>query len=322
MSLREPPKQTAPSRTLTRLLFLLVLLVAVGLVIFTVVTNQRVDLTENRRATALELDDSAVVDGVRLNIIEDEGGPGPVVILHDVDVTGGLILDGVSSSLGDDFHGVRIDLAGFGYSDRIPQVGTPHTVAAMADTIAAIVDDRYRAPVSVIGIGLGGEVAAELAYTYPDLLVGAVMVDVDFWAGPTFEESLEGLPWMGKAATYTWETGGRFAIDNWAPHCGAEGWCPTDDQLAARSTIVELEYTTESMWAFRRTPPAALAPANLTEISVPGAYVWSTSGEVPQETVDRIAEEWPGLQVFESATYAAHLDDPASVANALTAIAP
>ncbi|HEX6222259.1 MAG TPA: alpha/beta hydrolase [Acidimicrobiia bacterium] len=320
MSLQKPPKQDAPSRTIGRLVVLLVLAAVAGVIIYTSVTNQRADLTEDRRTEGLELEDTATVDGIRLNIVEDEGGPQPVVILHDFDVTGGLTLDDVSRSLGEAHHGVRIDLPGFGYSDRIPSPGPQHTVAVMAQNVAAFIQDRYPEPVLVVGVGLGGQVAAELAHTYPDVVVGVVMVDVDFESAPTFEESLEGLPWMGRAATYTWETGGRYALDNWAPHCESGGWCPTEAELAERATIIQLEGTTDSLWSFRRTPTAALAPANLTEISMPAAYVWSTSGDVSQESVDRIAGEWAGLQVFESATFAAHLEDPAAVAAALGSV--
>jgi len=321
MSLQKPPSQVAPSRTAGRLIGLLVLAAIAGLVIYASVTNQRVDLTEDRRTQALELDDTTTVDGIRLNIVEDDGGPEPVVILHDFDVTGGLTVDDVSMALGDPYHGVRIDLPGFGYSDRIPATGPQHTVAGMAQNVAAVIEERYQQPVRVIGVGLGGEIAAELAHTYPNVVSGVVMVDVDLESDPTFAESLEGLPWMGKAATYTWETGGRYALDTWAPHCETGGWCPTEAELAERATIIQLEGTTDSLWSFRRTPTAALAPANLAEISMPAAYVWSTSGAVPEESVDLITAEWAGVQVFESATFAAHLEDPATVAAALAAVA-
>ena len=321
MTLREPPKQHTPSRTLGRFLGLVILVAVAGVAIYTAVTNQLADETEDRRMAGFDLDDAAVVDGFRLNVVDDGGGPEPVVILHDFDVTGGMILEDLSASLGESYHGVRIDLPGFGYSDRIPAVGTSHTVGAMAERIAAVIDDRSNGPVPVIGIGLGGEVAAELAHSHSDVVSGVVMVDVDFWADPTFEERLESLVWVGKAATYTWETGGRLAADNWAPHCEDGGWCPSDAQLIERETIIKIEDTTQSLWSFRRTPPAALAPSNLTEISVSAAYVWSTSEEVSQETVDRMVDGWAGLQVFESATYAAHLEDPETVAEALAAVA-
>lgn len=320
MSLQKPPSQDRPSRAAARILVLLILAASAGVVIYTAVTNQRADLTEDRRTAGLELEDSVTIDGIRLNIVEDEGGPEPVVILHDFEVTGGLTLDDLSASLGDAYHGVRIDLPGFGYSDRLPSQGPQHTVAVMAQNIAAWLEERYGEPVLVIGVELGGQIAAELAHTYPATVEGVVMVDVDFSARPSFEESLQALPWLGKAATFTWETGGRYALDNWAPHCEMGGWCPTDAELAERATIVKLEDTTDSLWSFRRTPTAALAPANLSEISTPAVYVWSTSGDVPQDSVDRIADEWAGIQVSESATFAAHLEDPATVAAALSSL--
>jgi pimeloyl-ACP methyl ester carboxylesterase len=321
MSLQKPPSSETPSRTAARLIVLLVLAAIAGFVIYATVTIQRADLTEDTRIEALELDDTVTVDGLRLNIVEDEGGPDPVVILHDFDVTGGLTLDDVSSALGEDHHGVRLDLQGFGYSVRITDPGPEHTIAVMAQNVAAVIEDRYGRAVPIIGVGLGGEVAAELAHTYSDVVTGVVVVDVDFESDPTLEESLQGLPWMGKAATFTWETGGRYALDNWSPHCEIGGWCPNNAELAERATIVTLEGTTDSLWSFRRTPSAALAPANLSEIDVPAAYVWSTSGDVDQETVDAIAGEWAGLQVFESATFAAHLEDAATVASALSSLA-
>lgn len=299
---------------------LLILAAVAGLVIFTAVTNQRVDLTEDRSTDTLELDDTATIDGLRINVTQDDGGPSPVVLLHDFDVTGGLVLDDLSSALGDGFHGVRVDLPGFGYSDRVPATGPQHTVAGMAEDIAALIEERFPQPVPVIGVGLGGEVAAELAHTYQNVVTGVVLVDVDFDADPTFPESLEGLPWVGRAAVYTWETGGRFAVETWAPNCESGGWCPSDAELAERATIIQLAATTDSLWSFRRTPSAALAPANLGEIEVPAAYVWSSSGDVEQEAVEAIAADWEGLQMFESPTFAAHLEDPATVASALSSI--
>jgi hypothetical protein len=50
-------------------------------------------------------------------------------------------------------------------------------------------------------------------------------------------------------------------------------------------------------------------------------YVWSTGGEVPQETIDRLTEEIPGLVVTESDTFQAHLEDPATVVAAMSLLA-
>lgn len=319
--LEAPPKTETPSRVAARFVTLLFLAAAAGITIFTAVTNQNADLIEDIRPVNLALDDTTVIDGFRTNVRVDEGGPVPVVILHDADIAGGLILDDLSAALPDDYHGVRIDLPGFGYSTRMPVEGPHHTVSGLSERLVPVLQERFDQPVQIIGVGLGGEVGAELALGYPELVTGLTMVDVDFWTEPLFPQSVESIPWVGKAATYTWETGGRFALDTWAPHCEEGGWCPSAEELSIRSVIVEIEATTDSLHAFRSTHDAALAPSNLDQIVVPMTYVWSTEGDVPEGTIDRLTEEIPGLTVTESATFRAHLEDPATVAAAFDSLA-
>lgn len=318
--LTPPPKQDTASRLAARMLVLVVLLALVGAAIYTAVTNQRIDLTEDIRTVGLDLADPSVVDGFTVNVAEDAGGPTPVVFLHDVDVAGGLTLQPLSESLGDRYHGVRIDLPGFGFTDRIPFAGEQHTVAAMADTIAAVLEDRFGSPVLVVGVGLGGEVGAELAYSYPELLSGLVMVDVDFWRGDTLQVTIEKLPWLGRAATYAYDVGGQFALQNWSPYCEEGGWCANPDQVAARSFLITIDGTTDSMYWFRRTEEADLASANLSDITVPTAYVVSLDGPVSDDTVQRIRDELPSMPVVESDTYQAHLEDFGAVEQAIASL--
>lgn len=320
MSLQAPPKQDTPSRLVARMLVLLILAAGAGLVIYTAVTNQRVDLTEDIRAAGLELDNPSNVDGVRINVGEDPGGGVPVVFLHDVDVTGGMILQPVSESLGDTYRGVRIDLPGFGFSTRMPFETPRHTAARMAETVSLVLADRFDSPVLVVGVGFGGEVAADLALTYPDQVAGLVMVDVDFEDPDTTSHFLERLPWIGKAATYTWETGGRFALDTWAPYCDQGGWCPDPEQLGQRAAAITIEGTTESLHWFRRTPSAALAPANLEDIGLPVAYVWSTEGPIERDTIESIEDDLPDLTLVTSETFQAHLEDFDAISSALAAV--
>lgn len=319
--LEAPPKTEKPSRLAARFVTLLIFASGAGIVIYTAVTNQNADLTEDLRPVNLELADTTVIDGFRTNARQDPGGPTPVVILHDFDVAGGLILDDLSLALPEGYHGVRLDLPGFGYSTRMPIEGPHHTVSGLAERVAPVLEERFGAPVPIVGVGLGGEVAAELALSHPNLVDSVVMVDVDFWSRPGFPASLEAIPWVGKAATYTWETGGRFAVESWSPHCEEGGWCPTNEELAIRALIIEVERTTDSLHAFRSTPEAALAPSNLNQITVPMTYVWSTNGQVPEDTIDRLRDEIGGIDVTESATFQAHLEDPAAVADALESVA-
>lgn len=320
--LEAPPKTDKPSRLAARFLTLVVFASAAGIAIYTAVTNQNADLVEDIRPINLDLEDTTVIDGFRTNVRQDPGGPEPVVILHGVGVTGGLVLDDLAAALPDTHHGVRVDLPGFGYSTRMATEGPHHSVAGMADRLAPVLEERFGRPVPIVGIGLGGEVAAELAYSYPGLVDSFVMVDVDFWSRPPFPASLESIPWIGKAATYTWETGGRFALEQWSPYCDQGGWCPTGEEVSIRSVIVEIERTTDSLHAFRSTPEAALAPTNFDEISAPAAYVWSTEGQVDENTIDRLRDEIAGIAIAESASFQAHLDDPAAVVAALESLSP
>ena len=320
--LSAPPKDDSASRLAARMFVLVILVGLAGLAVYTAVVNQRIDLTEDIRSVGLDLDDPAVVNGFRVNVVEDPGGPTPVVILHDVDVTGGLILEPLSQTLDDGYHGVRIDLPGFGFSDRLPAEGNRHTAQGMAATLAAVLEDRFAEPVVIVGVGYGGEVGAEIAHTYPELVSGLVMVDVDFWTGSPIEVSLQRVPWFGRMATYTYETGGEFALDNWSPYCEDGGWCPNPDQVAVRNLIITIEDTTDSINAFRNTPEAALAPANLGDITVPVTYVLSLDGAVTDATAQRIREELGEMTILESDTFQAHLEDHAVVMEAILSLQP
>jgi pimeloyl-ACP methyl ester carboxylesterase len=218
---------------------------------------------------------------------------------------------------------MRIDLPGFGFSERVPDEGSRHTVASMAEEVSDVIRQAYGDGVVIAGVGLGGEVAAEIAATQPSLVSGLLMVDVDFYRSEGWIEMVEKLPWVGTAATYALETAGPLAADRWAPNCEAGGWCPTTSQTAARDLAETIVDTSESIRAFRRTPAASQVPSKLGEITVPTRYLWSQAGVVPRESVDRVQEAMPGaaFEVVPDA-WRAHLDSPEMVAAAISSLAP
>lgn len=319
--LRPPPKRDKPPRVLLRISTVALLVAGAGVVIWAAVTNQRIELTEDVALEELDLDTLVIVEGAALNLVE-EGATGPtVVLLHDADIAGGVIWDQVVDQLGDEVSVSRVDLPGFGLSQRFPEEGADHTVASMAERVSALLDQVLDGPAVFAGVGLGGEVAAEVAVTRPELVTGLVLVDVDFYRPEGFLERVERLPWLGLAVTHAFETGGPFAIDRWAPRCGQGGWCPTAAQAEARAAAATLAGTTRSVHAFRRTPPASLVPARLGDITAPVRYLWSRQGQVPQSSVDRLEEALPGLQPDILAdAWKAHLDEPDAVAEAILAL--
>lgn len=315
--LQKPPSTERSSRLFGRLVFLIFLLALVAIAIWTAVTSQRIDLIEATSLESLERADTIEVGGLSINIEEGEGGPIPVILLHDFDVTGSALLEGVAGEVDGRFRPVLVDLPGFGLSQRIPEPGDSHTVAAMAELIASILTERYDLPVVVVGIGLGGQVGAELAVIEPDLVRGLVMVDVDFSPEEDWVDFAEGLPYLGPAVIHTFEAGGRFGVDRWAPDCEDGGWCPSAGQIAARDLAASIEDTTASLSAFLETPRSSLVPSELDAITVPAAYVWSRQGPVPASSVDTITERVPGMSVLEAAVWKAHLESPQTVVEAV-----
>ena len=321
-SLRPPPKADAPTRVVARFAGLVLLLALAGSAIWAVVTSQRIDLIEV--ATTQDLDRTEVVtsDGTVLHVTQEGSGAVPVVLLHDVDVAGGILWDGVVAALGTDATSLRIDLPGFGLSDRVPEEGSRHTVAVMAEMVSEVVEGRFEGPVVFAGVGLGGEVAAEIAVIRPELTAGLVLVDVDFDKSDGWIEFLEKLPFYGRPVTFSVEGAGRFAANRWAPNCEGGGWCPTLEQVQERDLAETLEDTSESIRAFRRTPAASLVPSKLNEITAPTYYVWSQEGDVPRESVDLVLEALPEMQVEVVPVWKAHLEAPDVVANAIVTVNP
>ncbi|HEU5114083.1 MAG TPA: alpha/beta hydrolase [Acidimicrobiia bacterium] len=313
--LRPPPKAETTSRVFLRFVVLVVLLIAVAAAIWTTVTLDRIELIEDVALEDVEHATVVTAGDTVLNVVRSGEGTVPLVLLHDVDVAGGVLWDGVAAELDPRFSVMRVDLPGFGLSERIPQEGSRHTVASMAEEVADAIRQTFDQPAVVAGVGLGGEVAAEIAVTQPDLLAGLVMVDVDFYKPREWDEFVERLPWFGTAATYALETGGPLADGRWAPNCESGGWCPTPSQIAARDLAETIVDTSESIHFFRRTPAASQVPSKLGEITTPTFYLWSQAGEVPRESVDRVQEAMPAATVEVVAdAWKVHLDTPGVVA--------
>jgi 3-oxoadipate enol-lactonase len=299
------------------------LVVGAGAAIWTQVTRDRIGLIEDVALEDLDIDPVVTTAGTRLNVVRDGEGAVPLVLLHDVDVAGGVTWDGVVADLDPRFTVMRVDLPGFGLSDRIPDEGSRHTVASMAEEVSDVIRQTYGNGVLIAGVGLGGEVGAEIAATQPDLVSGLVMVDVDFYRPRSWVEMVERLPWVGTAATYALEASGPISNERWAPNCESGGWCPSGEQVAARDLAETIIDTSESIHAFRRTPAASQVPSKLGEIAVPTHYLWSQDGDVPRESVDRVQAAMPdaAFEVVPEA-WRAHLDSPEMVAAAITSLAP
>ncbi|MGA8039008.1 MAG: alpha/beta hydrolase, partial [Acidimicrobiia bacterium] len=166
--LRPPPREDKPGGVVLRILGLVLLVLIAGTVIYSAVTQQRLELIEDTTVSELDINTIVDVGGVELNVVREGDGTVPLVLLHDFDVAGGALWDSVATQLAPDFDIIRVDLPGFGLSQRFPDEGAPHTVASMAEVVSNLLSQTVDQPVVVAGVGLGGEVAAELSVTSPD----------------------------------------------------------------------------------------------------------------------------------------------------------
>lgn len=321
MTLVAPPKRDKPSRVVLRMLFLIALLALAGLVIWAAVNNQNVTLIESVSQEELELSSPARLGGDTFNVVPNGLGSPQVILLHDVDVAGGVMWDAVINELGPDVSAMTIDLPGYGLSARYPEEGPAHTVSSMAAVVSRIVADRFpdRA-VILAGVGLGAEVAAEIAVTRPELVSGLVMVDVDFYGSSGLVRTLERWPFFGTAFTHAFHGAGAWYDRYWAPHCADGGWCPTRAQLRARELATSILGTNASLRAFWLTPPSSFVPSLLEDIQAPATLIWSSDGAVPESSVDRVVAAMSGLEVIEVDVWKAHLEDPGVVADAIIAL--
>ena len=317
----EPPKEQKTSRLLVRFLVLIFLLLAAATVIWAATTRTLIGATEDETFQDLELETRQTIETTTINIVTEEGGPTPVLLLHGYDIAGSVTWDGVVRNLDENHHAIRLDLPGFGMSDRLPSQGSHHTVASMAEVVAAAIETNLEEVPVVVGVGLGGEVAAELAVVHPELVKGVVLIDVDFWEGASWQRFAERLPFVGTAVTYTLETGGRLAGSEWAPFCGEGGWCPTSEQGERRDLAASIEDSTPSLQAFIRTRPASLVPSDLDSITAPVVFLWSGMGLVPEDSVDRVGDSGiTDYQLTKVDVFQVHVEDPEAVADAVLAV--
>jgi pimeloyl-ACP methyl ester carboxylesterase len=85
---------------------------------------------------------------------------------------------------------VSVDLRGHGESDKPPG---PYSVAAYADDIAYIIEQRSLGKTMAVGHSMGGVIVLQLAATYPDCVAAVVMVDSTLFFSPERRTAIEAI---------------------------------------------------------------------------------------------------------------------------------
>jgi pimeloyl-ACP methyl ester carboxylesterase len=266
-----------------------------------------------------QVNDSRVVHGHRISFVR--AGSGPVLLLlHGIGnncQTWAPVID----RLAETHTVIAPDLLGHGKSDK-PR--GDYSVAAFANGVRDLLSVLDIERATVVGHSLGGGIALQFAYQFPERCERLVLVSSG-GLGPELSASLRAATLPGAELVLTALTGisgplrsGFSALDRLGQ---AAGLRRVRDLAEVGETIFALK-DVEARRAFLRTlrgvvdsrgqAVSALDRLYLAQ-SLPMLVVWGSRDPiVPALHAETVREMVPGarVEVFEGAGHWAHLDDP------------
>lgn len=319
MSLARPPQKqgSGPIGSLGRFLATVIFLAIVGGLGWAIVVNGSIEDAETLDLAVVAPGTIVSIPG-RSDVHLRTGGSGePVLFIHDFDLAGGFQWAKMAELL----PGHRLlmpDLVDFGFSGRPSQRGRLHTVVGQAETMLAMLEELGISKVSVVGAGLGGSIAAQMASLAPEVIDRLVLVAPEILGpDPSWESILYRLPSVGDAMTFTFIGAGGRADSSYAAGCGNGGYCPDDETRAARNAAAMVPGTTNALTAMFETPPASTLPDSLSTITAPTLIVWGGGDTITplsegEELQRALADS--SMQVVAGAGHRPHLEDPEATA--------
>jgi pimeloyl-ACP methyl ester carboxylesterase len=236
------------------------------------------------------------------------------LFLHDFDVNGGRQWLPLQELL-DGYYRLMPDMVDFGYSTRLGEVGRPHTVVGRAEAAIDLLGALQVERVHVVGAGLGGVVAAQMAALNPDLVVKLVLITPEMYGPePPWHDRLRSWPVVGEAYNFTFFGASNTASRRYAAGCEGGGWCPDEATRAEREITARVRGTTDAFTAYSATPAATTLPGALSSIAAPTLILW---GERDQITPLSDGETLAGalasatLTIVPGTGHRPHLEDPA-----------
>jgi pimeloyl-ACP methyl ester carboxylesterase len=145
----------------------LVVVILLGLVIFTAVTARRVEKALPPRGQFVE------VSGARIHYLDKGKGP-PIVILHGLGGQMGNFTYALLDRLIGEFRVILIDRPGSGYSRRAP--GATGRLTEQASIVAEFIRKLDLQRPLLVGHSLGGAVALEVALDHPEVVKALALV--------------------------------------------------------------------------------------------------------------------------------------------------
>jgi pimeloyl-ACP methyl ester carboxylesterase len=315
MSLARPPERQAsgPLALLGRFILTVIFLAVVGAIGWAVVVNGSIEGTETLDRDVVAPGTIVIIPGLTEIHLRSEGSGDPVLFIHDFDLAGGYQWTKTAELLAD--HRLLMpDLVDFGFSARPSSRGRLHTVVGQAETMLALVEELGISNLSVVGAGLGGSVAAQMASLEPGVVDRLVLITPEILGPePSWQSMLYRLPSVGDAMTFTFMGAGSRADASYSAGCGNGGYCPDAETRAARQTAAMVPGTTDALTAMFSTPPASTLPDSLGTITVPTLIVWGDEDIVTPLTQGQDLQRalvGSSLEIVAGAGHRPHLEDP------------
>jgi pimeloyl-ACP methyl ester carboxylesterase len=263
--------------------------------------------------------ETRVVHGHRRAFVRAGDGP-PLLLLHGIG-NNAQTWAGVLDRLAETHTVIAPDLLGHGSSDK-PR--GDYSIAGHANGIRDLLSVLDIEQVTIVGHSLGGGIALQFAYQFPERVERLVLVGSG-GLGPDLSAGLRAASLPGAEAVLTVLSGasgllrrGLRAVDTVG---GALGWKPVRDVAEAAEAILALR-DVEARQAFLRTLRGVVDAHGqaVTAIdrlylanAVPMLVVWGSRDPIVPaahaETVRRLVPT-ARVEVFPGAGHWPHLDDP------------
>jgi pimeloyl-ACP methyl ester carboxylesterase len=307
---------------LGRFIFTVIFLAIVGGLGWAVVVNGSIQSAEALDRDVVAPGTIVIIPGLTEVHLRSEGSGDPVLFIHDFDLAGGYQWTKTAELLSD--HRLLMpDLVDFGFSARPSSRGRLHTVVGQAETMLAMLEELGISNLSVVGAGLGGSVAAQMASLEPGVVDRLVLIAPEILGPePSWKSILYRLPSVGDAMTFTFMGAGGRADSSYSAGCGNGGYCPDAETRAARMTAAMVPGTTNALTAMFATPPASTLPDSLGTITAPTLIVWGADDTItPPSQAEDLQRALVGssLEIVAGAGHRPHLEDPEAIAALISA---
>ncbi|HJR09108.1 MAG TPA: alpha/beta hydrolase [Pyrinomonadaceae bacterium] len=188
-------------RKLTRLLFLLVLVVAVAFTIFWYSRPDDLNFEEFRAALPhADASRFADIDGVRVHY--QEKGTGRALVLIHGNNSSAYSWRDVFDELAKEFHVVALDLKGFGFTAK-PE--GDYRIETQAALVMRLLDQLKIERATLCGNSMGGAVALSAAINYPQRVDALILADSSAFnevsGGASLAPAYVRWPYIGGAVT-------------------------------------------------------------------------------------------------------------------------